>query len=196
MRTSIGIYLALGAAAVACSAGCAKHEMVKQDQMIPPAATAAKEPVKPAPAPAKSEAKESGIATSNLSDGQGASSQPAQQGTASLQSALEKIYFDFDSSTLSSQARQSLTKNADLLKKNAGSKIRIEGNCDELGSDDYNLALGERRAKAAREYLGHLGVAPERMSTISYGKEKPADPGHDEAARTKNRRDELVVVAQ
>jgi peptidoglycan-associated lipoprotein len=72
--------------------------------------------------------------------------------------------------------------------------VRIEGNCDERGSDDYNMALGERRAKAAKDYLVNLGIASDRISTISYGEEKPADPGHDEEAWARNRRAEFVIV--
>jgi peptidoglycan-associated lipoprotein len=78
--------------------------------------------------------------------------------------------------------------------KNNSLKVQIEGNCDERGSDEYNLALGEKRAKSAMKYLETLGVPAERLSVISYGKEKPADPGHDEAAWAKNRRDEFVLI--
>ena len=79
------------------------------------------------------------------------------------------------------------------MKKNSALKVRIEGHCDERGSDEYNLALGERRAKAAMNYLVTLGIADKRLSVISYGKEKPVDPGHDEAAWAKNRRAEFVI---
>ena len=125
-----------------------------------------------------------------------AAAQPAQDAssTSQLQAALEKIYFDFDSSDLSDSARGTLTKNVVALKKESSAKIRIEGNCDESGSAEYNLALGERRAKSAQQYLIALGVRPDRLSTVSYGKEKPAVQGNDEAAGTKNRRDEFVVV--
>ena len=110
-----------------------------------------------------------------------------------LKEALEKVYFSFDSSNLDDGARQNLTKNAAFMKKNGSAKVRIEGNCDERGSDEYNLALGERRAKAAMQYLVTMGVPAARLSVISYGKEKPADPGHDEAAWARNRRDEFAV---
>ncbi len=108
-----------------------------------------------------------------------------------MTSALEKIYFDFDSSALSDQARKTLTGNADYLRKNAVAKLRIEGNCDERGSAEYNIALGEKRAEAAKKYLVTMGIPADRLATISYGKEKPADPGHDESAWAKNRRDDL-----
>ena len=96
---------------------------------------------------------------------------------------------------MSQPARESLNKDADyLLKKAPSLKVQIEGHCDERGSDEYNMALGEKRAKAAFSYLVTLGVPAARLSIISYGKEKPADPGHDEAAWAKNRRAEFAVI--
>lgn len=111
-----------------------------------------------------------------------------------LKKGLEKVFFNFDSAALSDQARQSLVKDADLMKETEKTKIRVEGNCDERGSDDYNLALGEKRAKAALQYLVSLGIPAERIASISYGKEKPVATGHDEASWNKNRRDDFVVV--
>ena len=113
-----------------------------------------------------------------------------------LQVALQKIYFDFDSYNLSDDARATLVKNAESMKKDLADKVRIEGNCDERGSDEYNLALGERRAKSAMDYLVTMGIPVDRLSFISYGKEKPVDPGHDESAWAKNRRDDFVVVSK
>jgi peptidoglycan-associated lipoprotein len=111
------------------------------------------------------------------------------------ETAFENIYFDFDKSDLSPDARDVLSKNANiLLKDKPNTKIQIAGNCDERGSAEYNLALGERRAKSAQQYLITLGVAPGRLSVISYGKEKPAVEGHDEAAWAKNRRDEFTIM--
>jgi peptidoglycan-associated lipoprotein len=114
--------------------------------------------------------------------------------TAALQKALERIYFDFDSFVLTAPSRDALDKNAALLAKNNPVKVQIEGHCDERGSDEYNLALGEKRAKAALSYLVTLGISPERLSIISYGKEKPLDMGHDEASWAKNRRAEFMVM--
>lgn len=88
----------------------------------------------------------------------------------------------------------SLNKIAERLKKNESYTIKIEGNCDERGTTEYNLALGNRRANAAMNYLVNLGIKKERIKTVSYGKEKPLDPGHDEAAWAKNRRDHFVVI--
>ena len=108
-------------------------------------------------------------------------------------SDLTRVYFDFDSYVLTSKARQTLAQNAEVMKALAGLKVRIEGHCDERGSDEYNLALGERRAQAVMNYMATLGVPASRLSTISYGEEKPLDPGHDEASWAKNRRAEFVA---
>lgn len=106
---------------------------------------------------------------------------------------LEKIYFDYDKYELKPEAREVLSKKAKWLKDNAGFALRIEGHCDERGTNEYNLALGERRAQAAFNYLVTLGVPATRISTISFGEERPFDPGHDEEAWAKNRRDEFVL---
>lgn len=109
---------------------------------------------------------------------------------------LEPIYFDFDRYFIREDAKPSLNRNARTLKDNPQVKIRIEGNCDERGTAEYNLALGEKRARAAMDYLKNLGVDPNRISTISYGKERPLYPGHNEEAWSKNRRDDFVIVSK
>ena len=107
---------------------------------------------------------------------------------------LSNIYFDFDKSVLSKGAIEELKGIGAWLLENPNTKIRIEGNCDERGTDEYNLALGERRAKSAKNFLVSLGVAPEKIITISFGEENPADPGHNEMAWAKNRRAEFNIV--
>jgi len=102
------------------------------------------------------------------------------------------IYFDYDSDALREDARDELGRIADYLKSNAGSSLTIEGHCDERGTTEYNLALGDRRARVIRTYLARLGVAEKRLSVISYGEEHPAVGGHDEDAWAKNRRGEVV----
>jgi peptidoglycan-associated lipoprotein len=102
---------------------------------------------------------------------------------------LEDIFFAFDRFDLSPEARATLADNAAWLENNPGAKIVIEGNCDERGSTEYNLALGDRRAKSAYNYLINLGVSASRLSTISYGEEKPQCMEHTEACWAKNRRD-------
>ena len=105
----------------------------------------------------------------------------------------DRIYFDFDSFELKPQSRTILQNKAELLKQMPDLKLRIEGHCDERGTDEYNLALGEKRARVAYEFLILLGVEPQRLQIISYGEEYPADPGHNETAWAQNRRDEFKV---
>ncbi|HEX7125509.1 MAG TPA: peptidoglycan-associated lipoprotein Pal [Thermodesulfobacteriota bacterium] len=110
--------------------------------------------------------------------------------------ALRDVYFEFDSASLTDGAREALNFNANWMQRFPGTRVLIEGHTDQRGSTAYNLALGERRAVAARDYLVSLGIARERIQTISYGKERPADPGQNEAAWAKNRRAHFVVVTQ
>ncbi|HMO17177.1 MAG TPA: peptidoglycan-associated lipoprotein Pal [Oligoflexia bacterium] len=106
---------------------------------------------------------------------------------------LADINFDYDSSALTPLAKDILKRSAAWLQKNPGSKVIIEGHCDERGTAEYNLALGERRARAALDYLRSLGSSTSNMSTISYGKELPLDPSQNEAAYAKNRRAHFAV---
>jgi peptidoglycan-associated lipoprotein len=106
----------------------------------------------------------------------------------------QKIYFDFDKSELKPEARAVLRKKADWLLKHPEYSVRIEGHCDERGTNEYNLALGQRRADSAKKFLVALGVDESRISTISYGEERPADPRHNEEAWAKNRRDEFKLI--
>jgi peptidoglycan-associated lipoprotein len=107
---------------------------------------------------------------------------------------LQRIFFDFDQYVLTPQAREILAGNAAYLKANPEVSVRIEGHCDERGSDEYNLSLGERRAQSAQKYLISLGIDSSRLDVISYGEEKPLDPGNNEEAWAKNRRAEFVVT--
>jgi|YNPNPStandDraft_1061719.scaffolds.fasta_scaffold00353_26 peptidoglycan-associated lipoprotein len=108
----------------------------------------------------------------------------------------QDIYFDFDKYDLTPRAREILADKAHFMKRFPTVKVLIEGHCDERGTSEYNLALGERRANAAKQYLIHLGIAENRISTISYGKERPVDPGHNEAAWAKNRRAHFVITSR
>jgi peptidoglycan-associated lipoprotein len=107
---------------------------------------------------------------------------------------LSTVYFDYDKSTISSTAKTALHGNADWLKKNANTKIQIEGHCDARGSIEYNLALGERRANSVKSYLVSLGIPAARINTISYGKEKPIINAETEEAYSKNRRANFVPL--
>jgi len=105
-------------------------------------------------------------------------------------------YFDFDKYNLRPDARAALEFDANILKENPDVTVLIEGHCDERGTVEYNLALGEKRANAARDYLKSLGIDASRMETISYGKEKPVALGHDEKAWQLNRFAKLIVTSQ
>ena len=117
-----------------------------------------------------------------------------------LQAAIQQItdgrvLFAFDKYQILPEYTQVLATKAELMKKYSTIKVRIEGNCDERGTQEYNLALGERRARAAYDYLVNNGVSPSQLEMISYGKENPAVDGHDESAWSQNRRDDFRVVA-
>lgn len=109
---------------------------------------------------------------------------------------LQTVYFDFDKFALTSSAKTALDANYQLLMKFPDAIIKIEGHCDERGTVEYNLSLGEKRAKAVMDYLTGLGVPANRLSIISYGKERPVDTGHNEAAWAKNRRAEFKIISQ
>jgi peptidoglycan-associated lipoprotein len=104
------------------------------------------------------------------------------------------VYFDFDSSTIKPSENSKIEKVADYLKGNASHAVKIEGHCDERGTEEYNRSLGERRALAVREHLVSAGIAPDRIETISYGEDRPVEPGHNEAAWKKNRRGVFVLL--
>lgn len=108
---------------------------------------------------------------------------------------LAAIYFDLDSDALTPRARETLARNARYMEKHGTVSIQIEGHCDERGTTEYNIALGERRARAARDYMSNLGVRASRVDVISYGKERPAAHGSDEDSLALNRRGEFVSRA-
>ncbi|MDZ7343235.1 MAG: peptidoglycan-associated lipoprotein Pal [candidate division KSB1 bacterium] len=109
---------------------------------------------------------------------------------------LESVHFDFDKYDLKPMTREVLAEHAQALKQRPEVSVVIEGHCDERGTVEYNLALGDRRAKAVKDYLVWLGADPSRLTTVSYGKERPVDPRHNEEAWAKNRRAEFVIKVQ
>ena len=109
---------------------------------------------------------------------------------------LKDIHFDFDRYDIRSEDTEILKENAALLMNYPKVKIQVEGHCDERGTNEYNLALGERRANAAKKYLLSLGIPTDRISSISYGEEKPLDTGHNEEAWAKNRRGHFVILSK
>ena len=106
---------------------------------------------------------------------------------------LEAVYFDFDKYLIKPEGREAIKRNAEWLQKNPGKKIVVEGNCDERGTNEYNMALGQRRADAAAKYLMDLGIVKDRVGTVSYGEEKPICRDANEACWSKNRRGDFIV---
>lgn len=162
------------------AAGCSKHsaipdEGLKSDMPIDAGTTDAKG--------------QRGVGNEDFTDFDESSDGKSSASTTSL----EPAYFDFDSWVLTSEAREVTQKNFEWLKANPGKKVLVEGHTDERGSDAYNLALGEKRAKSAMMYMRTLGLDEERVSIISYGEERPADSGKNEESWAKNRRAEFVV---
>ncbi len=162
-------------AGVTLLAGCAKKAVEKP----PTPATPPPAPTAPAPAPTPAPTPPAPAPTPS----------PASSASAS---DLQPAFFDYDSDALRDDARSALDRDAKLLRDNPGLKIVIEGHCDERGTVEYNQALGERRAKAARDYLAQAGIDAGRMKMISYGKERPFADGHDETAWAQNRRAHFV----
>ena len=125
-----------------------------------------------------------------------AKKEPGIEGEIFETGLLKDIHFDFDNYDIRPGDAEILKENAALLSKYSTAKVQIEGHCDERGTIEYNLALGERRANSTKKYLISLGVSPDRISTISYGKERPLDPGHNEEAWTKNRRAHTIILSK
>lgn len=138
--------------------------------------------VKPTPPLAKAGAEDPAAGT-GLPD-------PAEVETMSL----ERVHFGFDAATLSTEAKDTLTRNAEILRENPTVKVRVEGHADSRGSTEYNLALGERRANAVRDFLVTLGVPAGNLVVVSLGEEKPLNPAENEAAWAENRRAESIVI--
>ncbi len=109
---------------------------------------------------------------------------------------FKTVYFDYDKFNLRPDAKQDLEFDYNLLTQYPDAIVEIQGHCDERGTVEYNLSLGQKRADATKDYLVSLGVSPDRLKTISYGKERPVDPGHNEAAWAKNRRCEFRIISQ
>ena len=176
----IALSLAIASLVAACSSQEAKKDVPVTDS-TPPAAT---QPAKPA--------------------GTGSTTTPTTQPAISANpltdpnNVLSKrsVYFDFDSNAVKDEYRGVVTAHAKYMTEKKDSKIRIEGNCDERGSREYNLALGQRRAEAMKKVMTVLGVQESRIETVSYGEEKPAAAGHDEAAWAQNRRGDIRYAGE
>jgi peptidoglycan-associated lipoprotein len=110
-----------------------------------------------------------------------------------VQIVLEDVFFDFDKYSIKDEYKSVLQKNAELLMANGDKRVRVEGHCDERGTNEYNMALGEKRAKAVIDFYTTYGIKADRLAMISYGEEKPFDMGHNEAAWANNRRSHMVL---
>lgn len=122
---------------------------------------------------------------------------PGHQGWAkdSTTFASDTVYFGYDSSVVPTSEKSKVANVAEYLKSNPASAVEVEGHCDERGTEEYNRSLGERRALAIREELARLGIDPNRLDTVSFGEDRPANPGHDEAAWRQNRRGEFILLS-
>jgi peptidoglycan-associated lipoprotein len=165
------VTLVLVAAIALLAAGCARKQ--QEAPPAPPPTPPQTTPTTPPPAPP---------------------AQPETPSAPQLTSGdFRPAFFDYDSAVLRSDARSVLDANAKLLRDNAGANVTIEGHCDERGTVEYNQALGEQRAMAARDYLVAAGISASRIQVVSYGKERPFDSGHDESAWAQNRRAHFVL---
>jgi len=168
----ISISLVLMAIVVAFNA-CSKKDVVSDEPIMSPNANSGT-------------ASSSGIDTGSLGNA----------GNAGVGSSdLQTVYFDYDSFNLRSDARGALKSNGEWMKKNSSARVQIEGHCDERGTNEYNMALGDRRANAVKSYLVKMGVSSSRIDTISFGEERPADSGHDEGAWSRNRRAAFILLS-
>jgi len=172
------------------STGCAKKQIKSGAEVPAPAETMKEEPVETGKGMG-----DTGMAT----EVESLESKPRpEEGAVVLEgrthAPMLPIYFDFDRSNIREDQKARIQENADYLLANRLKKIRIEGNCDERGTNEYNMALGERRALSAKKYLVNLGIKDSRLETISYGEERPLQYGHDELSWAQNRRDDFVII--
>jgi peptidoglycan-associated lipoprotein len=142
------------------------------------------------------EAERAAIAEKGLEESLERKKYPGMEGESLETSLLKDIHFGFDRYDLTPKAREILSQNAELLLKHSRVEIQIEGHCDERGTTEYNLALGERRSNSAKQYLMALGVSPNKIGTISYGEEIPVDPRQNEEAWAKNRRAHFIILSR
>lgn len=190
--TLIGLLMVL-AFSLTLFSGCAEKKAVVKDEAVQEQKAA---PAQAAPVvddEAARRAKEQADREAALK-AQAAKDAAAKRNAAALADLnIQNIYFDFDKSNIRPDAREILKANAEIFAKNGDAKITIEGYCDERGTAEYNMALGERRAQEAKQYLVNLGIGASRIETISYGEERPLDPGHDEKAWAQNRRAQFLL---
>jgi peptidoglycan-associated lipoprotein len=187
--------------------GCPKKTVVKEEPSMKKAEEPVAEREKAAKLEAEKEAREKELARIREEEAKKAKEkefekslvakkEPGIAGEVFESKLLKDINFDFDKYDIRPGDAETLKENAALLMNYPKVKIQVEGHCDERGTNEYNLALGERRANAAKKYLLSLGISTDRISSISYGEEKPLDAGHNEEAWSKNRRGHFVILSK
>lgn len=177
------------------AAGCARKQAPAARPMPTPNLTSeAPDAVPPAGPPPPARVEDTPVRESEVITEDGLSTRDLED--LNRNSPLQPVFYALDSSELDEAGRAIVTSNAQILKKYPGWAITVEGHCDERGTAEYNLALGELRAIAVKNYLVSLGIAPARILTVSYGKEFPFDTGHGEAAWAKNRRAHFVITSK
>lgn len=194
-RSSMRILFTIGVLAGSLALlGCPKRPEVGQagPGAVGPAAATAPAPV-PAPAQPSPQTGEARVTQPPAPTETPVQPAPAAQAQVPAASPLKDVFFEFDKSAIRDDQKPALNEDVAWLKGNSKAKITIEGHCDERGTAEYNLALGERRAKAVKDYLIAAGLPADRVSTISYGKERPFVLGHDESAWKWNRRGHFVI---
>jgi len=173
--------------------GCPKKTVVKEE----PSMKKVEEPMAEREKAAKLESEETKKAKEQeFEKSLVAKKEPGIAGEVFESSLLKDIHFDFDKYDIRPRDAEILKENAALLTKYPKVKIQVEGHCDERGTNEYNLALGERRANAAKKYLLSLGITTDQISSISYGEEKPLETGHNEEAWAKNRRGHFIILSK
>lgn len=190
MNRGVVRYLTMACVVVALFVGgCAKQKVQSDKDMVAPAPKAeVKAPVVTKADTGMGMGKEESLASKWIGGDSGA----VLEGRTTA--PMLPIYFDFDKSDIRADQSDRIKKNGDLLIGSAQVRVRVEGNTDERGTNEYNMALGERRAVTAVKYLVNMGVAEGRIDTLSFGEEKPLNFGHDEMAWSQNRRDDFVIV--
>jgi peptidoglycan-associated lipoprotein len=173
-------------------AGCGKKQIQTGEEMTETQPSVAPAPEQPKPEQETGMGEEEPLTTAEQTPPAG-NEMEATISEGRTNAPMLPVYFDFDQSSIRADQQPRIEKNAAYLKDNPQVSIQIQGNCDERGTNEYNMALGERRAMSAKKYLMNLGIAGNRITTISYGEEKPLVYGHDELSWAQNRRDDFVI---
>lgn len=193
MKRNIQLFIifCLAVSLISLGVGCGGKEVVEQPVVDTSAEDEARRLAEEEAArkAAEEQARAEAEAARARAEAQAAAARLLQEQISAFES--EKIYFDYDKADLKPEAQATLEKKAEFLDANPSYSVTIGGHCDERGTNEYNLALGERRADAAKKFLNSLGISDDRITTVSYGEENPVATGHDESAWSQNRRDEF-----